>query len=146
QLEKLDEFVKRRIDIAKLYSEAVQNCDWLKPQKVPEGVVNTYWTYAMKLEGEDRGISWHHFRKAYLEHGGDPFYAAWKLTYMEPALAGMKFKENNIKYEKGLCPIAEEIQPKMIQLKTNYGDMEYAKRQALALEETIKKIDGLKKG
>ena len=141
QLEKLEELVKMRIEISKLYDEVVQNCDWLKPQKVPEGFVNSYWTYAMKLEGKDKGISWHRFRKTYLEQGGDPFYAAWKLTYMEPALAGMKFKENNIKYEKGLCPIAEEIQPRLIQLKTNYGSMEHAKEQALSLERTIKKLN-----
>jgi perosamine synthetase len=140
QLEKLDEFVEKRIKIAKLYSEAVQGCDWLKPQKVPEGFVNSYWTYAMKLEGEAIGISWQTFRKTYFEEGGDRFYAAWKLTYMEPALAGMEFRENNTKYEKGLCPIAEEIQPKLIQLKTNYGSIEYAKVQALALERTIKKL------
>jgi len=141
QLEKLEGFVKKRIEIAKLYSEAVQDCDWLKPQKVPEEFENSYWTYAMKLEGEDRGISWHDFRKTYLEEGGDRFYAAWKLTYMEPALAGMEFKENNVKYEKGLCPVAEEIQPKLIQLKTNYDSIEYAEKQASALEKAIKKLD-----
>jgi perosamine synthetase len=146
QLEKLDEFVKMRMEISKLYNDAVRDCDWLKPQEVPEGFVNSYWTYAMKLEGEDKGISWHHFRKTYLEQGGDPFYAAWKLSYMEPALSGMEFKESNIKYEKGLCPIAEKIQPKLIQLKTNYGDREYAKRQALALEKTIKNLMDLKRG
>ena len=142
QLEKLDEFVKKRMAIAKLYNEAVQNCDWLEPQKVPEGFVNSYWTFVMKLEGGDREISWQHFRKTYLEEGGDSFYAAWKLTYMEPALAGIEFKENNVKYEKGLCPIAEEIQPKLIQLKTNYGSIKHAKRQASALERTVKKLGG----
>ena len=141
QLEKLDEFVKKRIEIAKLYSEAVQGCDWLKPQKVPEGFENSYWTYAMKQEGEDKGISWQDFRKTYLEEGGDKFYAAWKLTYLEPALVGMEFKENKVKYEAGLCPIAEEIQPRLIQLKTNYESIVYAKKQALALENTIKKLD-----
>jgi perosamine synthetase len=146
QLEKLDDFVKMRLEISKLYNEAVQDCDWLKPQKVPEGFVNSYWTYAMKLEGKDKGISWNHFRKTYLEQGGDSFYAAWRLSYMEPALSGMEFKRSNIKYEKGLCPIAEELQPKLIQLKTNYGDMEYAKRQALALEGSIKKLGGHVKG
>jgi len=145
QLEKLDDFVKMRMEIAKLYNEAVQDCEWLKPQKTPEGLINSYWTYAMKLEGGDREISWQDFRKAYLEEGGDRFYAAWKLSYMEPALAGMEFKENNIKYEKGLCPVAEGIQPKLIQLKTNYGRIEYAKEQASALERAIKKLNILLK-
>lgn len=140
QLEKLDEFVRKRIEIAELYGEVVQDCDWLKPQNTPEGFANSYWTYAMKLEDGVRGISWHRFRKMFLNEGGDPFYAAWKLTYMEPALLGMEFKEHNIRYEKGLCPIAEDLQPRLIQLKTNFGTMEYAKEQAAALKRTIQKL------
>lgn len=145
QLEKLDELVGKRIKIASLYSEAVQDCNWLKPQKTPEEVVNSYWTFAMILKGEDKGISWRDFRKTFLEEGGDPFYAAWELTYMEPAIADMEFKENNVKYKKGLCPLAEDIQPKLIQLKTNYGSMEYAQEQSLSLERTIKKLSRQKK-
>lgn len=140
QLEKLDKFVEKRIKISELYAEAVKGCDWLKPQKTPEGFINSYWTYAMKLEGDERNISWHDFRKAFLKEDGDPFYAAWKLSYMEPALLGMSFKENHIKYEKGLCPVAEELQLRMIQLKTNYGSIEYAKKQAAALKRTIRKL------
>ena len=141
QLEKLEEFVKKRIAVAKLYSKAIQGCDWLKPQKTPQGLVNSYWTYAMKLEGGNKGISWYRFRETYLEEGGDPFYAAWKLTYMEPALAGREFKEHGAKYGEGLCPIAEEIQPRLIQLKTNFGNVEYAEEQALALERAIKRLN-----
>ena len=139
QLEKLDDYVQKRIEIAKHYDEVVQTCDWLKPQKTPDGYTNSYWTYAMTLENSK--VSWKMFRKTFFEHGGDQFFAGFKLTYMEPALLGMKFKESNIEYSKGLCPIAEEIQPKLIQLKTNYLDMDVAKKQALALDKTIKKLD-----
>lgn len=138
QLERLEEFVKRRRDIGKIYSEAIEGCSWLIPQKTPEGYINSYWTYALLLKSNK--ISWHHFRKIFLEEGGDKFYGCFKLNYMEPALLGMKFKKNNVEYKKGLCPIAEKIQPKLILLKTNYIDIEYAKRQGRALEKTIKKL------
>ena len=85
-------------------------------------------------------ISWHDFRKAYLEEGGDRFYGCFRLNYHEPALLGLKFEENGVEYKKGLCPIAEKIQPKLILLKTNYYDMDYAKDQANCLEKTIKKL------
>jgi len=140
QLERLDEFVRKRVEIAKLYREAVEDCSWLKPQKTPEGFVNSYWTYAMKLEGDDRGISWQSFRKEFLEEGGDPFYAAWKLTYMEPALLGTRFKGHNVRYKKGLCPVAEDLQPRLMQLKTNYGAVKYAEEQASALKRAIQKL------
>jgi len=139
QLEDLDDYVQKRIEIAQYYDEIVKTCHWLKPQKTPDGYKNSYWTYAMTLENSN--VSWKKFRKTYFENGGDRFFGGFKLTYLEPALFGMKFKENNIEYFKGLCPIAEEIQPKLIQLKTNYLDMDIAKEQALALEKTIKKLD-----
>lgn len=138
QLENLEGFVKKRMEIGRLYSESVKDCDWLVTQKTPDGYINSYWTYAMMLNSDK--ISWHEFRKVYLEAGGDRFYGCFKLNYTEPALLGMKFKENGIEYKKGLCPIAEKIQPKLILLKTNYVDMEYAKEQANCLEKTIKRL------
>jgi len=139
QVERLEEFVEKRIQIAQLYDTAVQNCNWLIPQKTPDGYVNSYWTYALKIE--NRVISWQHFRKAFLEEGGDGFYAASKINYLEPALLGMKFPNNHIEYKKGLCPIAEEIQPKLILLKTNYMDMKYAEKQASVLKRTITELN-----
>ncbi|MCD4703664.1 MAG: DegT/DnrJ/EryC1/StrS family aminotransferase [Methanosarcinaceae archaeon] len=140
QLENLDSFVDRRIQIGQIYEEVVKDCDWLESQKTPPHSNNTYFTYAMKLECNKSGISWQDFRRVYLEEGGDPYYAAWKLTYNEPAISGMEFVENNIKYKKGLCPVAEDIQPRLIQLKTNYENIDHAKDQASALERTIMKL------
>ena len=41
-------------------------------------------------------------------------------------------------YKKGLCPIAEKIQPALIQFKTNYWNIEKAKEQARVLKKTIR--------
>lgn len=40
----------------------------------------------------------------------------------------------------GLCPNAEYVQPRMIQLKTNYWDLEEACQQADILAKTIKEF------
>ena len=53
----------------------------------------------------------------------------------------MEFPDNNIKYNKGLCPIAESIQSKLIQLKTNYENLEYAKKQASILNQIIRELN-----
>jgi perosamine synthetase len=39
--------------------------------------------------------------------------------------------------EKGLCPVAEKIQPKLMQFKTNYRDLNLAEQKAEALRKTI---------
>ena len=44
----------------------------------------------------------------------------------------------NVYYEKGLCPIAESLQPKLMQFKTNYRSIDLAKKKAMSLRKTIK--------
>ena len=137
QLERLEELVAWRIEIARLYDEVVRSCDWLVPQAVPEGYQHSYWTYVVKLENNG-AFSWYDFRKKYMELGGDGIYSAWQLNYLEPAFRGQKFDESQSqKYEAGLCPVAESIQPKLLQFKTNYMDMSTARQKAEALAKTI---------
>ncbi len=138
QVERLEEFVEQRIKIAEMYAQIVQGCNWLVPQAVPDGDIHSYWTYALKLENNGE-FNWYDFRKKYMELGGDGIYAAWQLNYLEPALRCKRFGESQPqKYEAGLCPVAESLQPKLIQFKTNYIDMSVARQQAEALAKTIK--------
>jgi len=156
QVEKIDEIVAQRQTIAQLYDEAIKGCDWMIPQRIPAGVVNSYYTYAVRYEGEKAlGVSWKKFYKIHTESGGDGFYSAWSVPYLEPALSQMQFYgrecptgcplyKGKILYEKGLCPVAEAIQPKLMQFKSNYRDMELAKQKVEALRKTIKRLEGEK--
>jgi len=94
----------------------------------------------MKLEGKRYGISWMDFRRTFLEEGGERFYAAWCVNYLEPAFQKIAFPDRNIKYREGLCPVAEKLQKNLIQLKTNFEDLAYAKLQGDVLRRTIKKL------
>lgn len=150
QLEHAEELVQRRKDSAKLFLEAMSGCEWLVPQYEPEGYESSYWTLAVQLD-IDR-ISWNHFRDTFVKNGGDGIYAAWQLTYLEPMFKDMVLDGREIffqkpfngngrnRYEKGLCPVAEKLQPRMLQFKTNYWDFNAAKRQAEILHETIREL------
>ena len=153
QLEKLDFFVDLRQKIAALYAQAISGCNWLVPQYVPEGYTNAYYTYAVKFEGKKKGISWQDFRKKYMEFGGDGIYAAWSVVYLETVFQKGEFYgkgcpihcplyKGNVKYEKGLCPVAEEIQPKLMQFVNNYSSLEEAKPKVEALRKAIKFYGG----
>jgi len=50
-------------------------------------------------------------------------------------------QQNLSMYQKGLCPIAEDIQPKLLQFKTNYWDIGDAKIQAEILRNTLEEIN-----
>jgi len=141
QLERIDFFIRLRIDIANMYAEIIKDCDYLIPQKTPEGYKNTYWTYTVKYEHPD--VSWQDFRKKYIEFGGDGIYAAWALSYEETLFSSEVYKKrcpwvyNGLSYPRGICPVAEEIQPKLMQFVNNYQSMDEAKPKVDALNKTI---------
>ena len=44
-------------------------------------------------------------------------------------------------YQPGLCPVAENIQPKMMQFKTNYRDLTKARQQRDILRSVISDVE-----
>ena len=52
----------------------------------------------------------------------------------------MDFSDIKMTFKEGLCPVAELIQPNLIQLKTNFESMEIAEKQASILSKTIDEI------
>lgn len=143
QTENMDALVQRRIDVAQLFKNATQGCSWLVPQKTPSDYKSAYWTFVVTLENPK--ITWYQFRDKFMENGGHGVYAAWKLTYLEPMFEKMTLlgrerlisEHNKRAYRKGLCPVAEEVQQKLLQFKTNYWDFAEAEKQADILRKTI---------
>lgn len=147
QLENLDRLVELRIKSAEMFIDVMNECDFFFPQETPAGYENTYYTLGARYEGEKiLGISWDKFRKTYIEMGGDGIYGAWSVPYLEPMVAARQFARRcpwvyeGVTYKKGLCPVAEDIQPKIMQFKTNYRDLELAEKKAEILKKTIKKF------
>ena len=147
QLERGEELVDMRIKSAKLFMDVMADTDFLIPQKVPEGCTNSYYTLGVRYKGEKSiGVSWHDFRKAYVEAGGDGIYSAWSVPYLEPMMTERKYVKRcpwvykNVYYELGLCPVAERIQKQIMQFKANYRDLKLAEMKAGILRKVIKKF------
>lgn len=146
QLERVDELVKLRQNAAKIFIEAIDDCDFMIPQKTPSEYVNSYYSLGVRYLGKEKlGVSWQDFRKEYVEMGGDGYYGAWSVPYLEPVMENRVFAERlpeifkDVKYEAGLCPIAERVQKQIMQMKTNYRDLELAKQKADILNKLIRK-------
>lgn len=146
QLERAEELVSLRVKVAELFSQAVAGCSYLLPQKTPCNCTNSYWAYSMILKTDKPESDWYAFRDLFQKNGGDGYYAAWKLSYNEPYFQNTVQNSSGVwqKYERGLCPNAEHLQPRMIQLKTNYWDLSEAEKQAETLAQTIKMFAGTK--
>src|SRR3990167_6782612 len=95
QLQKIDQFIELRINIANMFNEVVRGCDYLRPQLSSKGYKNTYWTYTVSYEHPD--VSWTDFRKKFMELGGDGIYSAWALLYHEILVTSGAFKKR--------CPV-----------------------------------------
>lgn len=144
QLERLTELVGQRIKVANLFREVAKEFDFLQMQAEPEGYVNSYWTAAFVLKTDEPQSEWYRFRDLFQKNGGDGYYAAWKLSYQEPLFQNIVQNMPNIwqNYSSSLCPVAEYLQPRMIQLKTNYWDFNEAVQQAEVLAKTGREFSG----
>ena len=144
QLENHEELIDLRIKSANIFLEAMQGVEYLVPQVTPKGYENSYYSLGVKFEGElQRGLSWEKFRSKYIELGGDGIYGAWAVPYLEPMMVNKQYVYrnpaiySNIEYKRGLCPVAETIQPKLMQFKTNYRDLELCRLKANILKKTV---------
>ena len=139
QLERIEELVQKRIEVASVFDETIENQNILKRQVEPKGCKNSYWSYSLVLDTNNPTKDWYTFRDLFQKNGGDGYYAAWKLSYNELAYQNVLQKQSGIwqEYDENCCPNAEYLQKRMIQLKTNYWDIEEAKEQANILKKTI---------
>ena len=144
QLENLQEKVELRKRVAKIFIEEMSRCDWFRQQKVPEYCDHSYFTLGVVYEGFEKiGVTWQEFREKYISFGGDGFYGAWSVPYLEPVMSTRSFVQRcpqiykDVHYTAGLCPVAESIQPKIMQFKMNYRDLKLAKSKAMSLRKTI---------
>lgn len=140
QTQRLKMLVEQRKKAARMFDKAARLYpEVLTRQDEPQGYRNSYWTWPAVLNTDNPKKDWHSFRTIFLKKGGDPYYAAWKLSYAEPLFQKQVQLMPGIWqiYKEGLCPNAEYLQPRLIQLKTNYWDIKEAVAQARILKDTI---------
>jgi perosamine synthetase len=143
QTERIDWFLKLRADIAAEYLEVAKQAPYLIPQHIPDGYHNSYWTVAFRFMHPD--IDWQTFRRQYVDCGGDGIYAAWALLYHETLITSGAWKSRcpplygALEFAaEGTCPVAEAVQPTLMQFVNNYGSIDEARSRIEALERTIR--------
>lgn len=144
QTERMEWFLENRYKITQMYLEVAKEAsEYLIPQKTPEGYHNSYWTVVFRYERDD--VSWQDFRHTYTDFGGDGIYAAWALLYHETLMSSGAWKKRcpplygDMEFPaSGTCPIAEAVQPKLMQFVNNYGGPEEAEPKVEALLRTIR--------
>ncbi len=142
QTKRVNELVKARIYAGKVFLDVVKKFNFVQFQVVPPTYKHTYWCFPIIIHNKKKNM-FLDFKNKFIKNGGDFFYAAWKPTYREPLYKNLikAYKSNEHFTSKQLCPIAENIQKKIIQLRTNYWNKSNLHKQAKVLEITLKEIE-----
>jgi perosamine synthetase len=146
QVERADFFINKRIQNAERFKEVIQGVSWLTEQHIPSNYKHTYWTYVAKICRDD--ISWHEFKTRFNQFGGDGPFGCWKITYQEDLFVQRAFERLNpdiyrpVMYPYyDLCPVAEKLQPRLLQFSTNQGNEFEIDAQVSALRKTVQSFD-----
>jgi perosamine synthetase len=112
QLERLDHIVARRRAVVSMFlGREVKSKD-------------SCYTLPIKCT-----VDWKQTYNKFVELGGDGFYAMPQVPYKEPVLKDITVH----------CPIAEDLQKKLMLIKTNYRDLGEARRQAEIFHNLLSK-------
>ena len=116
-----------RLRCAALYRSAITGCDWLTLQHVPEGWTHDAWAFAVVCDTVACAIS---LQAKMHELGAEVPYGCWRVTYQEPAFRHLA--------PDGTCPIAEDLQPRILAFQTN--TLSSAEQNAQALRRAIEEM------
>lgn len=125
QLERVEELVDSRIkSFNKLICPIIGDKRFITQyEKWQFDHINSQYTFAVRHLGD-----WQAFYDKLISLGGDPFFGAWSLPWQESV---------PFTYVEPNCPVAERIQPQIMQFKTSYQDINDAKKQAEILRKAI---------
>lgn len=126
QIKKLDHLNSARIELANRISTGLKEIDGLSAPIVRDGCKHVYYFYVMKYDEAKVGVSRDHFVEAVNAEGYYLRGGYLRPIYLEPMFRqkicfgkdGYPFTVNSrndeIKYEKGLCPVAERLNEKEV--------------------------------
>ncbi len=112
QLDKVDEVVRRRREMGKLLSTVIGPIEGVEPAEATEGSEHSYWLYPLHVTawtGERFGQALKAEGIANLPgYTGVPMYLCSEALTAAHTFGDSGFPLEGRKYEKGLCPVAEE--------------------------------------
>jgi len=106
QLKRLQEFIKRRNEIAHYYDENLSKISGIKPLRTPSNILNSYYKYVTFLSPE---IPRDNFKQRLRERGvrcGGEVY--WPPLHMQPVYQRL------LKVKEGDFPVAEDVCKRMV--------------------------------
>ncbi len=127
QLERSRDYIGDLIKIAGYYDEVVNECEWLELQRGPEESTHTFHLWGSTFRGDRFGISTSDLKSVLSEEQCNVSIGYTNIpAYKHPVITSRAahafncpvYSGDGDKYPDGLCPIAEEIIPRTVNVYT----------------------------
>jgi dTDP-4-amino-4,6-dideoxygalactose transaminase len=154
QLRRAKKYVEQGIAAAKIYTDAVADIPWIRPQHTPGDRTNVYHLWAATFEGDGHGIARDDFARelsAVKMKGSFGLGYIQKPAYLHDVIRKPLAYKNgcpirppyydgdNARYEEGLCPVAEDLMPRLMLISTE-GPSEHHRKNAELLRGACLKL------
>jgi dTDP-4-amino-4,6-dideoxygalactose transaminase len=150
QLQHVDEYIAEYTENLRVFTEAIEGCPWLRQRAVTPGANHVGYQFACTWEGDKHGLDLELFKQSVRDQKlgirfgfiGKPAYLfdLFKVAtaYNEPACpVRCPLYKSNYRYEEGLCPVAEDLMPRLITTGLIELPPDEAKRRAEKLHNAI---------
>jgi perosamine synthetase len=156
QLQRVDDIVQKTYNVTlKIFNDAIQGCKWLKPRLVPKEAVQAGYWFACAWEGHKHGLRYRRFQELNRKltiglrfgfnqtapYDFDFFKKAKAYGHGCPNKCPFYLTKSQYVYKKGLCPVIEDLMPRLVTVNLIFLPIEEAKRQAARLRQSIEIMD-----
>lgn len=153
QLGKLDGIIRYYNRTHAVLNEAIEGCEWLKKRPVPKGAVQAGYWFACAWHGDKYGLSYARFKQLDKELGlglrfGFNHTAPYEFDFFKnakaygsrrcPNLCPHYVKTSDYRYRKGLCPVVEDVMPRLVTQNLIFLSIDEAERKAEKLHKAIR--------
>ena len=151
QLQRVDDYVAEYTRNAAILEDAIRDCRWLRRRTVPKEANQVGYIWSCLWEGDKHGLEYDRFKQAAKEVG-----LALRFEFTEaPPYAFDIFKvstaygnpdcpvrcplyKGDYRYRPGLCPVAEDLIPRLVMAGIIEVSTEDVKKRADLLREAIR--------
>jgi len=154
QVQRVMGYIEEYTKALNIWNEAIADCKWLRLRGVPEDARQSGYIWACTWEGDQQGLDYDRFKQVCQElevplrfgFNQSPAYMfdIFKVStaYHHPDCPiRCPFYESDYHYHDGLCPVAEDLMPRLITSGVVEVPLEEVERRADLMREAIKRME-----
>lgn len=158
QLQRVDDILEKYYNkTLKIYNDAIKGCSFLKPRVVSKDAVQAGYWFACTWQGGKLGLNYNQFKQLNKKMNlglrfGFNNTAPYEFDFFKngkaygnhkcPILCPHYAKQSDYRYHKGLCPVVEDLMPRLVTVNLIFKPIEEAKREAEKLHKAICIMEG----